>query len=185
MSKLSLFLLIFGIGCSGILSAQKKDFASGNNEIKLNIPMVIAGLPEIDYERIVDENVGVGIAASFAVEQPTEIAYRNLIMPYGRLYFGKKRAYGFFIEANMAFSKQRRVDDYIDYRYIDSTMQYEEVAVHIDESSFNFGFGSAVGVKLMTKNGYVGEIFAGGGRFFGTSVKNGYFRMGLTIGKRF
>lgn len=179
------FLPIFLFVFYATAGAQVKESYSGNNEIKLNIPMVIAGLPEINYERIVDENVGVGIAASFAVEKPTEIAYRNLIMPYGRLYFGKKRAYGFFIEANMALSKQRRVDDYIDYIYNDTTLQYVEVPVHIDESSFNFGFGSAVGVKLMTKNGYVGEIFAGGGRFFGTSVKNGYFRMGLTIGKRF
>lgn len=171
--------------CFSMVHAQVKESYTGNNEIKFNIPMAIASLPEINYERIVDENVGVGIALSIAVEKPDVIAYRNLIMPYGRLYFGKKRAYGFFIEANMAASKQRRIDNYTNYIFNDTTMQYMEVPVNIDESSFNIGFGSAVGVKLMTKNGYVGEIFAGGGRFFGTSVKNGYFRMGLTIGKRF
>jgi len=171
--------------CFSTVRAQVNESYNRNNEIKFNIPMAIASLPEINYERIVDENVGVGIALSLAVEKPDVIAYRNLIMPYGRLYFGKKRAYGFFIEVNMAASKQRRVDDYIDYFYNDTTMQYVEVPVHIDESSFNIGFGSAVGVKLMTKNGYVGEVFAGGGKFFGTSVKNGYFRLGLTIGKRF
>ncbi len=183
MKKL-FFFMIFCVSASHLM-AQDKDRYSGLNEIKLNIPMAIAALPEINYERSVDDNVGIGLALSFAAEKPSVIAYRTLAMPYGRLYFGKKKTTGFFIEANLAAAQQHRITDKTDWVY-DSINPYGTYTnIHIDESSFNMGFGGAIGVKLITKNSYVGEIFAGGGRLFGTSVKNGYFRMGLTIGKRF
>jgi hypothetical protein len=165
--------------------AQEKDKSSGKNEIKFNIPMAIAALPEINYERAVDENVGIGLAFSIAAEKPTSIAYRTLAMPYARLYFGKKKTMGFFIETNVAAAQQHRISDKTKWVY-DTINPYGTVTnIHIDESSFNIGFGGALGVKFITKNAYVGELFAGGGRLFGNSVKNGYFRMGLSIGKRF
>lgn len=159
--------------------AQQKDVMSGNNEIKLNIAFTIAGLPEINYERIVDDNVGVGLAAAVAVDKPENMPYRYQITPFGRLYFGKKKGAGFFIEANMTACQQR--ERYQEWNWFDTT----GTVIYVDRSSFNLGFGAAAGVKLITKNGYVGDIFVGGGRLFGNSVAGGYLRMGLTIGKRF
>jgi hypothetical protein len=156
--------------------SQSKD----NNEIKLNIPFTIAGLPEINYERIVDDNVGVGLAAAVAVDKPENMPYRTQITPFGRLYFGKKKAAGFFIEANLTACKQREIYEGWDY---DSSGNY--ISTIVDQSSFNIGFGAALGVKLLTKNGFMGDIFLGGGRLFGNSVSGGYLRMGLTIGRRF
>lgn len=160
------------------VNAQQSDDVMGNNELKLNVPLTIAGLPEINYERIVDDNVGVGFAVSVAVDKPQNMPYRFQFTPFGRLYFGKKKAAGFFIEANMTAAKQREI--YTEWIW-DTTGNY----ITVDRNSFNIGFGAAIGVKLMTKNGYVGDIFAGGGRLFGSSVMGGYFRIGLTIGKRF
>ena len=56
----------------------------------------------------------------------------------------------------------------------------------IDEKTTNFGMGAAVGFKLLTRNNYVGELFAGAGRLFGDSLDfEMYPRLGLSIGKRF
>jgi len=181
----NIFLLLAINLFSSQIFAQVKDKYAGKNEIKFNIPMAIASLPEINYERAVDENVGLGLAFSMAAEKPTTIAYRVLAMPYARLYFGKQKTMGFFIETNMAAAQQHRIQDKSRWVY-DSINPYGTlVTTRIDESSFNLGFGGAIGVKFITKNAYVGELFAGGGRLFGTTVKNGYFRMGLTVGKRF
>ncbi len=173
----TVFLSIFFLAATMAVTAQTKD----NNELKLNIPFTIAGLPEINYERIVDDNIGIGLAAAIAVDKPERMPYRTQFTPFGRLYFGKKKAMGFFIEANMTACQQR--DIYQDWRGYDS-LGYS-IYSQVDEKSFNLGFGAALGVKLMTKNGYVGDIFLGGGRLFGNSVEGGYFRMGLTIGRRF
>lgn len=169
------FISICLFALSGIAFAQAKD----NNELKLNIALTIAGLPEINYERILDENVGVGIAAAIAVDKPENMPYRFQATPYGRLYFGKKKAAGFFIEANMTACKQREIYE----EWIFDSTGYNSFKV--DQSSFNIGFGAAVGVKLLAKNGFMGDIFIGGGRLFGNSISEGYLRMGLTIGRRF
>ena len=49
----------------------------------------------------------------------------------------------------------------------------------------NFGLGAAAGAKFLTKNGFVGEIYVGAGRLFGSSDIEVYPRAGITIGKRF
>lgn len=158
-----------------------KDYLKGKNEIRLNIAMSIAGLPELSYERFLEDNIGVGFSAAAAIDKPENISLRSVFMPYGRMYFGKKQNAGFFIEANLALAGQR--DRYTDYYYDTSGMFITKT---VDVNSVNFGIGAAVGVKLMTRNGYVGEIYAGGGRFFGnTTISNGFPRVGVSIGKRF
>lgn len=49
------------------------------------------------------------------------------------------------------------------------------------------GLGFAVGAKFLTKEGWVGEIIAGGGRnFINTDeIPKAYPRFGLMLGKRF
>ncbi len=162
-------------------TAQHTDRLTRMNELRLNIPMTIAGLPEINYERLMDDNLGIGVSAAIAVDKPERMPYRTQLMTFGRLYFGKKKGTGFYIEANMAAVQQK--DRYTDWIGLDSLgiPTYKT----IEEKSFNLGFGAAVGVKLLAKNGYVGDLYAGGGRLFGNSVANGYFRVGLAIGRRF
>ena len=52
-------------------------------------------------------------------------------------------------------------------------------------SSTGYGFGAAIGVKLLTKNSFTGDFYGGWGRLFGGIAYNGYPRLGICIGKRF
>jgi hypothetical protein len=62
------------------------------------------------------------------------------------------------------------------YQYDSYTSSYE---------STNFGFGAAIGVKLLTRNNFVGELVMGVGRLFGKPQIEAYPRLGVSIGKRF
>lgn len=169
-------LLLAFLLCSFITYSQ----VERKNEIKANLPYFIAGIPEISYERILDQNSGVGISLAVQIDESWEVPF--IITPYYRMYFGgektKTKATGFFIEADAVVAKQL-VSNY------DSSYSY----VVSDSYSTNFGFGAAVGVKLLNKNGYIGEVFGGISRVFGvdanTTVTEIFPRVGINIGKRF
>ncbi len=144
----------------------------GNNEVRINIPMAIAGLPEINYEGFFTDNMGVGFAVSVSLEKPENMDLRYLFAPYYRLYFGKKKASGFFIEGNAALVGVNDRTHYSGY----SSEYY---------TSIHFGCGFAVGVKLLARNGFIGEVYLGGGRLFGDVYDGSYPRMGVCLGKRF
>jgi hypothetical protein len=165
------WVLSFSIGVYG----QEKALPAGsdNNELRFNLATAIAGLPEINYERIINANMGVGMALGASVEQPKNMELRFIALPYCRIYFGEKKAAGFFIEGNMAVVNLK--SPYTAF------YTYEKPA----ESGTNMGFGAAVGFKFLTRYGVIGEVYLGGGRLFGSSIANGYPRIGVCIGKRF
>jgi hypothetical protein len=179
--------IIFAIAiliCHQSLFAQESNTSNNKNEIKFNLPLAIYGLPELSYERIVEDNMSYGVSLSIGVDKPYDyligdgIPERAIVCPYYRVYFGKKKAAGFYIEGNMAVAsqKQKNVPDY----------NPSGVYVYKDISSTGFGFGGALGVKLLAKNGFVGDIYAGWGRLFGDNAYyNGYPRLGVCIGRRF
>lgn len=168
------FVIIFGL--STFLGYSQK---GGNNEIKLNLPYMIAGLPEVSYERIIDDNAAAGISFAFSLESVNNMTTRFMVTPYYRLYFGKEKAKGFFIEANAAVVGQK------DYVYDNFSGSYTTDTV----STTNFGLGAAVGAKFLNKNGYIGELYGGLGRVFGINdtdmFSDLYPRLGISIGKRF
>jgi hypothetical protein len=162
----------------------------GNNEIRLNVAYSIAGLPEINYERFMADNMGIGMAAAISLEDAKDMNTRWNLMPYYRLYFGNKKASGFFIEGNMTLWNQRKQGEFTSYDSIVPT------TIRFDKKFLNFGMGAALGVKLLARNGFVGEVYAGGGRLFGeseiekvpdyiASATRGFYRLGICIGKRF
>lgn len=151
----------------------------GDNEIRFNLASAIAGLPEFNYERFVSDNAGIGIAMAVSLEKPETMTTRSEFMPYGRIYFGDRKASGFYIEANMAMIGQREVYNDLNYSVSPPTL------VPVDNKAICFGMGGAVGAKLLTRNGFVGEIYLGGGRVFGKALVEGYPRVGFSIGKRF
>ena len=152
-----------------------------NNEVKFNIVSAIAGYPELTYEKIIDDNISIGASAAVSVEKAEDMLSRYSLTPYSRLYFGKKKSNGFFVEANMTLKGQR---DLYYYGILDSSYNVVGTAKN-DKRSTSFGFGAAIGVKLLTKKSAFAEIFAGGGRLFGSPIIDGYFRGGITIGFRF
>lgn len=149
----------------------------GDNEIRINIPYAIAGIPEINYERFLADNMGLGIAGAYSFEKVDNMRLRYQIMPYARLYFGEKKACGFFIEANLGLIGQQSREIY-----------YGVGGMTITDSSrksFNAGFGAAAGAKFLARNGFVGEVYLGMGRLFGNSITYAYPRLGICLGKRF
>lgn len=149
-----------------------------NNELKFNLAYAVGALPEITYERIIEDNMGLGISAAVSLESAEDNPYRYSILPYYRLYFGKKKASGFFIEGNMGVigtkEEQYIYNDFYGYSSRSETNSY-----------VNFGCGVAVGLKLFTRNNYFGEIYGGAVRLIGKSDLGAYPRFGITLGKRF
>ncbi|MES2652665.1 MAG: hypothetical protein V4663_13060 [Bacteroidota bacterium] len=145
----------------------------GNNELKLNLLNVINGMPELSYERIIADNMGLG--ASVFVALDNSVAYKFSFASYYRLYFGKKKASGIFIEGNTGILTLE--DEY-----------YADVAHIYKVTSTNFTLGVAVGVKYLTRNGFFGEAYAGGGKLLayriGYSIQD-FPRIGISLGKRF
>jgi hypothetical protein len=155
-------------------SQAKSLKVSDDNELRINLLMSIIGLPEINYERYIADNMGVGLAVSFSLDTPENMSFRSIILPYYRLYFGSKKANGFFIEGNMAIVGQNEIS----YNYYPDGTSYSR-------SSTNFGFGFAAGEKFLTRNGFIGEVYLGLGRLFGESINGAYPRVGVCLGKRF
>lgn len=152
-----------------------------NNELRINLATSIIGFPELNYERFIEDNMGVGLAGSVSLEKIEDMSMRWYALPYYRLYFGKKKASGFFIEGNMALMGQK--ENYTDWHY-DSNNNYVQGPTYTI-SRTNFGFGGAIGIKLLARNGFIGEVYAGGGRLFGDYINGAYPRIGVCIGKRF
>ncbi|MGB5189572.1 hypothetical protein [Robiginitalea sp.] len=136
----------------------------GDNELKLNAAYLLGGFAEITYERILGEDSALGVSVGFALDN--SIDYRFGTIPYYRLYFGNKRASGFFVEGNAAFFSERTFES---------------------ETEFGGGLGLAIGSKFITKNNWIAEVFFGLGRNFanGDFQSDVYPRLGILIGKRF
>ncbi len=160
------------------LNVQAQQTAKdGKNELKLNLAYTIAGFPELNYERIIKDDMSIGIALMIGLEESIE--YKFGIIPNYRVYFGNSKANGFFIEGNAAVITQEN-NDYYSYDYKRNTSSFNG-----NKSQTNFGLGAAAGAKFLTKNGFVGEVYLGAGRLFGHNNAGGYPRAGVTIGKRF
>lgn len=159
-------------------SSASKGGINGNNELKINLAYTVAGLPEINYERIIKDDMSVGIAVLFGIEKNNDFNFG--VIPNYRIYFGGRKANGFFIEGNAAVISYRNDNMYINYD--PNTNTFTSFG---GENQTNFGLGAAAGAKFLTKNGFVGEIYLGAGRLFGDNSIGAYPRAGITIGKRF
>lgn len=187
MKKLILSSLL--VATALIVNAQNKDTTStssgrnGNNEIKLNLASTLAGVPEFNYERILKDDMSVGLAVMVGLENDSDISFG--IIPNYRIYFGNKKANGFFIEGSAAVISNRVEFYNINYTYSSSSVVASYRSPSVYEIQTNFGLGAAAGAKFITKNGFVGEIYLGAGRLFGETDIDVYPRAGITIGKRF
>lgn len=160
-------LLFIGL-CSAICYCQK----TAKNEVKFNLPYFALGIPEVNYERIIDSTRAVGIAVAVTLDNPTDIETRFSIIPYYRWYFEKdKSAGGFFIEGNTAILNKKQ------WIYYGSTTVWE--------NNTYFGIGGAAGYKLLNKSNIIAEVFAGLGLELDCCDEMFYPRLGVSIGKRF
>ena len=158
-------ITIFAVFCSTLAFSQ-----SENNEFKVNILYTAIGMPELSYERLISDNSSLGASVAFSLDKKEDMDLRFSFTPYYRMFFGQKKAAGFFIEANSI------VVNYVD-TYNGSTNTYE--------TKTGFGLGAAAGAKFLTKNNLIGEVYGGVGRVFGDNSLGAYPRFGITLGKRF
>jgi hypothetical protein len=156
---------------------QGKDLK--NNEIKINVGSTAFAFPEFTYERIIGEDMGVGLSGAFSLVKDYAINFQ--IVPYYRMYFSRKKAAGFFIEANFGIVGQTWPDYYYDYST--GYPRYNN-----NPNTVNAGFGVAAGFKFINRNGFIGEAFGGLGRLLGNEdllYLEVYPRVGVSLGKRF
>jgi hypothetical protein len=169
------FVLLLLSPAFGLHAQEDTPEYSGDNELKINAAYLLGGFAEITLERILSEDSGIGLTVGFALDK--NIDYRFGVIPHYRLYFGKKRAAGFFAEGNAAFYSECAFCSASDF----SPSTYDS------STEFGAGLGLALGGKFITKKGWTAELFLGIGRnFVNNDVLNDvYPRTGLLIGKRF
>jgi hypothetical protein len=146
------------------------------NEIKLNLLYLAFGVADLSYERIFGENSGAGISVMISAVEDYPFPYA--VLPYYRLYFGQKKACGFFIEGNggIVADKETFIDLF--------TFDYLGTKPNSEKSYFAFGF--AAGGKFLSRKGFIGEVFFGIDRLIGNDPLDRYYpRLAITIGKQF
>lgn len=151
------------------------------NEISINLPISIFGeFPTLTYERLSSPDFGFGASAGFAASDNGLGSDLNFeVVPFARWYFlnsGNETIYGkkFFIEVNAGILGIN------DETYNESSNRYES------DNNIGFGLGLGIGYKYVNTSNWIGSIYLGGGKNFGSNNNiEAYPHMGINIGKRF
>lgn len=140
------------------------------NEIRLNVGYTILGIPELTYERILNDGSSIGLSFAYATDKD-DMGFNYVIHPFYRLFFSDKPAAGFFFEGTGLILSEKNYDWW--------TQESETVA--------GFGVGVSIGIKLIKENGWHGELLAGFSRNLTNDDTDYTFfpRFGVSVGKRF
>jgi hypothetical protein len=164
-----LCLLFFAFGFS-----QDKTITNfPKNELKGNALFLVAGAFEVTYERLLNEENGVGVSVFVPYANNMNVNYN--ITPFYRFYFGEKPASGFFVEGFGMLNS---------YEHDVYNETYDLSTKNITDFALGFGLGS----KWVTKRGFILEINAGLGRNLFNSSDDGnqiVGRGGITLGYRY
>ena len=82
---ISVFVLLLGV--SAFAQKNNRDASDyywddqQDNEVRMNFLMAIIGLPEVNYERYLSENMGVGVAMAFSIEKVKDMPYYCPVLP--------------------------------------------------------------------------------------------------------
>ena len=174
--KKSIALLLF---FSTIMTYSQEKTAPDfkKNELKGNALFLVLGAVEVTYERILNEDTGLGVSVFFVNQD--DFDSNVMLTPYYRAYFGKKPAAGFFVEGFSMFNTGVASSTY----YYDNNNNISRIE-RDRYSDFALGFG--LGSKWVHKKGYVFEINAGIGRnLLSKESPEVVGRGGITIGYRF
>lgn len=152
MKKITAFMALL---LTGIVFSQTED---RKNDIMINPIAFVLGAGNLSYERIINEDSGVGVTASFLIDDYIfEDTNGYQLAPYYHYYFGKKPASGFFVGGYASLTGYRETE-YAFSNY-NSTPKEENVTA--------FGMGFKFGGKWVTKNNLLFEVSSGIGRNFG------------------
>ncbi len=175
MRKISTLLCVF---CCFLGFSQEKEAPTlKKNEIKGNALFLVLGAVEITYERLINEDSGLGATVFFVAEDEFDTNFN--FTPYYRAYFGKKPSAGFFVEGFSSINTGVISRTY----YYDSNNNIENIE---KDKYTDFALGFGLGSKWVHKRGFVFEINAGIGRnLFSNNSPEVVPRGGITLGYRF
>ena len=165
----------FGYSQETETETEKVDFLK--NEIKGNAIFLVAGALEITYERLLNEESGIGVSVFVPYDNTINVNFS--LTPYYRFYFGKKPAAGFFVEGfGMLNSYTQEAAD----------VSLFSTYVGPEKNVTDFALGFGLGAKWITKKGFIFEINGGVGRNLFNSSDTDYKivgRFGMNLGYRF
>lgn len=167
-------------------SQEKKEIQNfKRNELKINAPFLVAGALEIDYEKLLNEESGVGVSVFLGLDD--EVDKKFSVAPYYRFYFGKKPAAGFFVDGFGMFNISKP-EPYL-FSYYDVTQGYYYKSAP-EKTIADFALGFSIGAKWITTRGFTFELKRGIGRNLFDNKNDFYnnefvFNGGLNIGYRF
>jgi hypothetical protein len=174
-TKILLLLLLTTCVCS--YSQETSSISFKKNETKGNALFLVLGAVEVTYERLLNEDSGLGVSVFFINEEDFDTNFS--FTPFYRAYFGKKAAAGFFVEG---FSMINSGVSSTDYIYDSNGNLVSKNNDHYIDCALGFGLGS----KWVHKKGFVFEINAGIGRnLFSDDAPEVVGRGGITLGYRF
>lgn len=162
------------------INAQENEINDNDlkkNEIKINGLYLVLGAFEVTYERLLNEESGVGISVFLPFDEEINDDINYYISPYYRMYFGNKYAAGFFVEAFGLLSSVK-----------ETTVNYGDDIFFNEDDVTDFALGIGVGGKWVTKRGFLVELNFGVGRnLFNNNSSSEDFvgKIGITLGYRF
>jgi hypothetical protein len=99
MKKIILLsILVLSIFSVKAQNNETNDTDIKQNEIKINGLFLILGAFEGTFERLLNEESGIGISVFLPIDEDVKDDINYYISPYYRMYFGKKYASGFYVE---------------------------------------------------------------------------------------
>jgi hypothetical protein len=179
MKKITLTLVLLISTFVSFSQSIEIEESTGDNELKINMTNIIAfKWVDFTYERLINDESSFGVGILFALDdEDTGLdEYRTFsLTPYYRHFFSNKYAEGFFVEAftMLHTGKEEYFDDIFDSSFEEKT--YTDFAV-----------GVSAGYKIVSRRGFVAEVYAGIGRdLLDKSDLEIVGRGGLSIGYRF
>ena len=158
--------LLFIASLVFVVSAQAQEESSDRqNDIMISPIELIAGPAlNVSYERLLNKDSGIGINAIVLLDNgDSDGGLQSQISPYYRMYFGKKYASGFFVEAfvPITMSNDSVYVPYYGPGYYEHTYK--------NEKNTTIGAGIGFGGKWVARRNIVFEASIGIARRFGMS----------------
>ena len=148
------------------VSAQaQEEFSDRHNDVMISPIELIAGPAlNVSYERLLNKDSGIGINVAVLLDNNEDgDGLQSQISPYYRMYFGKKYAAGFFVEAfvPITMSNDAVYTNYAGPGYFNTTVAYEK--------NTTIGAGIGFGGKWVARRNIIFEASIGIARRFGLS----------------
>lgn len=178
-------LLTFSIVAGVCASAQDMETTTSErqNDIMLSPIELIAGPAlNVSYERLLNKDSGIGINGIFVFNNSDGNGnLSSQVSPYYRMYFGKKYASGFFVEAFVPITSSN--DSNYNFQY--NTTGYNQ-SYYTYEKNTTVGAGIGFGGKWVARRNIIFEVSGGVARRFGNGNYEKITGKGmLGIGYRF